>query len=138
MSAVLVIQTDPSLSVLLTTLLERENFAVDLLPHGTAAFRVFEQLDCRHYAAIVVQVTPVPSPIDGSVATGVALLRELERRSPECLLKTFVLTTHCDPYIADLATVRRVFMEPFDIHEFARELRSCASAVQDNSAGACT
>lgn len=128
MPAVLVVETDHSLGSLLTVLLEREGFVVDLLPHGTAALRVFEKLECREYAAIVVQVTPLASPVDRSVSTGVALLRELQRRSPDCFRKTFVLTTLHDQFIAELAKVCRVISEPFDIHEFAKEIRSCVSA----------
>ena len=128
MSAVLVIETDRFIGSLLEVLLRRAGFDVDVLPHETAALRNFEQLECREYAAIVVQVTPHPSPVDSSVATGMALLREMERKSPECLPKTIVLTTHHDRFISELAKVCHVVIEPFDAYQFVSEVKSCVSA----------
>ena len=128
MSAVLVIETDRFIGSLLEVLLRRAGFDVDVLPHGTAALRIFEQLECREYAAIVVQVTPHPSPVDSSLATGMALLRELQHRSPDCLQKTVVLTTHHDRFRSELANVCHVVVEPFDADQFVSEVRSCVSA----------
>lgn len=124
---VLVIESDESLSSLLRRLIERESLGVELLPHDSSAVQLVKKLECRSYAAIVVQVSPIGSPIDPSLPTGIALLQVIAKVSPECLTKTIVLTTFENDRIVDLESTCRVLREPFEIDEFAHILRSCAT-----------
>lgn len=124
--SVLVIESDQALSSLLTELLQREGFRVNIVPHGTSALRLIEEQRCREFAAIVVQVTPFASPVEPSMPTGVALVRHLAEVSPRCLPKTLVLTTFQNEDTAELKEVCTVMTEPFDIAEFVQTIKATA------------
>jgi DNA-binding response OmpR family regulator len=124
--SVLVIESDAALSSLLTALLQREGFGVNIIPHGASALRLIEEQRCQVFAAIVIQLTPFASPVDPSVPTGVALVRRLAEASPQCLPKTLVLTTFQNQDTAKLREICTVMTEPFEIAEFMQTIKTTA------------
>lgn len=131
--SILVIESDAALSSLLTVLLEREGFRVHVLSDVVVAKQLIEELKCRSYAAIIVQLTPFPSPVDPSMPTGIALVHCIAAASPECLQRTFVLTTMKSEFTAELRELCTVITEPFDIAEFVQTIRPSVAAPAPES-----
>ncbi len=116
--SVLVIDDDPALRGLFSTLLTREGFAVDCAPNGRQAF---EYLRRGSYSVILLDLM-MPD------VNGLELLDRLERDSPSLLRRVIVLTGAAQSVVEGLDAKRvwGVVRKPFDVPDLMRSTKECA------------
>ncbi len=117
-SSVLVVDDDPALRGLFSTLLAREGFAIDSAPNGRQAF---EYLRRGAYAVILLDLS-LPE------VNGLELIERLERDSPSLLRRVIVLTSATRSVVESLEAKRiwGVVEKPFEVPELMRSVRECA------------
>ncbi|HEY3055770.1 MAG TPA: response regulator [Thermoanaerobaculia bacterium] len=115
----LVIDDDPGLQGLFSTLLGRDGFAVDCAPDGRQAF---EYLKRGTYSVIFLDLM-MPD------VNGFELLDRLERDSPSLMRRVIVMTGAAQRAFEGFDT-RRVWgfiRKPFDINDLMKSAKECAS-----------
>jgi CheY-like chemotaxis protein len=114
----LVVDDDPGIQGLFTTLLARTGFSVDCAPNGRQAF---EYLRRGSYAVILLDLM-MPE------VNGFELLDRIERTSPALLGRVIVMTGASQRVLEDFhpARVWGLIRKPFDIDEFLRSVVACA------------
>jgi CheY-like chemotaxis protein len=114
----LVIDDDPGLQGLFTTLLGREGFTVDCAPSGRLAF---EYLKRGSYSVILLDLM-MPD------INGFELLDRLGRDSPKLLSRVIVMTGAAQKVVesVDRSRIWGLIRKPFDINELVRAARQCA------------
>ena len=116
--SVLVVDDDPGLQGLFTTLLGRDGFSVDCAPNGRQAF---EYLKRGSYSVILLDLM-MPD------VNGFELLDRLERDSPS-LLRRIIVLTGAAQRVVDGLDPKRVFSvirKPFDINDLMDTTKECA------------
>lgn len=116
--SVLVVDDDPGLQGLFSTLLARNGFSVDCATNGRHAF---EYLKRSSYSVIVLDLM-MPD------VNGFELLERLERDSPSLLRRVIVLTGAAQRIVDTLDPKRvwGVIRKPFDINELMKAAKECA------------
>ncbi len=115
----LIVDDDPGLQGLFTTLLTRDGFAVDCAPDGRQAF---EYLRRGSYSVILLDLM-MPE------VNGFELLERLERESPS-LLRRIIVMTGAAQRVVESFDARRVWgliRKPFDIDDLMRSAKDCAA-----------
>ncbi|HEV7921193.1 MAG TPA: response regulator [Thermoanaerobaculia bacterium] len=117
----LVIDDDPGLQGLFTTLLAREGFAVDCAPNGRLAF---EYLKRGSYSVILLDLM-MPD------VNGFELLDRLGRDSPRLLPRVIVMSGAAQKVVdsVDRTRIWGLIRKPFDINELVRSARQCADGT---------
>ena len=126
-SSVLVVDDDPGLQGLFSTLLGRDGFAVDCAPNGRQAF---EYLRRGSYSVILLDLM-MPD------VNGFELLDRLERDSPSLLRRVIVLTGASQRVVEGLDPRRvwGVIRKPFDINELMTSTKECARGDRPQAPG---
>jgi len=116
----LVVDDDPGLQGLFSTLLGREGFEVDCAPNGRLAF---EYLKRGSYSVILLDLM-MPD------VNGFELLDRLERDSPKLLGRVIVMTGAAQKAVesVDRSRIWGLIRKPFDINELVRSARACSEA----------
>ncbi|GAC1435141.1 MAG: hypothetical protein NVSMB68_07430 [Thermoanaerobaculia bacterium] len=116
--SVLVVDDDPGLQGLFSTLLARDGFAVDCAPNGRQAF---EYLKRGSYSVILLDLM-MPE------VNGFELLERLERDSPSLLRRVIVLTGAAQRTVdgLDSSRVWGMIRKPFDINNLVKSAKDCA------------
>ncbi|MEO6487766.1 MAG: response regulator [Thermoanaerobaculia bacterium] len=120
--SVLVVDDDPGLQGLFSTLLSRDGFSVDCAANGRLAF---EYLRRGSYSVILLDL--MMPDVNGS-----ELLVRLERESPALLRRVIVMTGAAQRVVESVDT-RRVWgliRKPFDNNDLLRSARECASNLR--------
>jgi CheY-like chemotaxis protein len=115
----LVVDDDPGLQGLFSTLLGRDGFAVDCAPDGRQAF---EYLKRGSYSVILLDLM-MPG------VNGLELLDRLERDSP-ALMRRVIVMTGAAQRVVDNFDAKRVWgfiRKPFDIDELMQSTKDCAA-----------
>src|SRR5215208_416638 len=117
--SVLVVDDDPGLQGLFSTLLVRDGFSVDCAANGRLAF---EYLRRGSYSVILLDLM-MPD------VNGFELLDRLERDSPALMRRVIVLTGASQRVVDGLDTNRvwGLIRKPFDINELMTSARECAA-----------
>lgn len=119
---VLVVDDDVSIRVMLTKVLQRENFEVDSANDGVEAL---EKIAATHYDVIFLDL--MMPRVDG-----IRVLRYLRVHSPEEVKSVIVMTAFnniaSEVYEGD--TVPRVMSKPFDIHDLVQNARELINATR--------
>jgi two-component system sensor histidine kinase/response regulator len=115
---VLVVDDDPALRGLFTTLLTRHGFEVDCAADGRVAF---DQLERRAYSVILVDLM-MPD------VNGFELLARMHRESPMLLPRVIVMTGASQRTIQKLDTsdIWGLIRKPFDIEDLITSAIDCA------------
>ena len=115
---VLVIDDDPGLQGLCSTLLTRDGFSVDCAPNGRLAF---ECLKRDSYSVILLDLM-MP---DGN---GFELLDRIERESPSLMRRVIVMTSAAQRVVEELDAKRvwGLIHKPFDIDDLVVSAKECA------------
>src|SRR5215208_4522235 len=119
--SVLVVDDDPGLQGLFSTLLVRDGFSVDCAANGRLAF---EYLRRGSYSVILLDLM-MPD------VNGFELLDRLERDSPSMLRRIIVLTGASQRVIEGLDQDRvwALIRKPFDINDLLKTTRECAAGA---------
>lgn len=122
----LVVDDDPGLQGLFSTLLGRDGFSVDCAPDGRQAF---EYLKRGSYSVILLDLM-MPD------VNGFELLDRLERDSPSLLRRVIVMTGASQRMIEDFDRKRvwGFIRKPFDINDLMKSAKDCASGRNRNAA----
>ena len=114
----LVVDDDPGIQGLFTTLLARNGFAVDCAPNGRQAF---EYLRRGSYAVILLDLM-MPE------VNGFELIDRIERTSPALLGRVIVMTGASQRVLEDFhpSRVWGLIRKPFDIDDFLTSVIACA------------
>ncbi len=117
--SVLIIDDDPGLQGLFSTLLTRDGFAVDCAPDGRQAF---EYLRRGSYSVILLDLM-MPE------VNGFELLDRLERESPLLMRRIIVMTGAAQRVVEsfDASRVWGLIQKPFDIDDLMRSAKDCAA-----------
>jgi DNA-binding response OmpR family regulator len=123
--SVLVVDDDPGVQGLFSTLLMRDGFSVDCAPNGRLAF---EYLKRRSYSVILLDLM-MPD------VNGFELLERLERESPALLRRVIVLTGASQRVVEGLdeSRVWGLIRKPFDINALLASAKRCAIGVAGRS-----
>lgn len=123
-SSVLVVDDDPGLQGLFSTLLMRDGFTVDCAQNGRQAF---EYLKRSSYSVILLDLM-MPE------VSGFELLERLERESPSLMRRVIVLTGASQRVVEGLDESRiwGLIRKPFDINELVASAKECAFGVAGN------
>src|SRR5712691_4288198 len=115
----LVVDDDPALQGLFSTLLGRDGFSVDCAPDGRHAF---EYLKRGSYSVILVDLM-MPD------VNGFELLDRLERDSPALMRRVIVMTGAAQRAVEgfDSKRVWGFIRKPFDINDLMQSAKRCAS-----------
>jgi DNA-binding response OmpR family regulator len=115
----LIVDDDPGLQGLFSTLLSREGFAVDCAPDGRHAY---EYLRRGSYSVIFLDLM-MPD------VNGFELIDRLQRESPALLQRIIVMTGAAQRVIEtfDSARVWGLIRKPFDINDLMRSAKECAA-----------
>ncbi|HSP33004.1 MAG TPA: response regulator [Thermoanaerobaculia bacterium] len=115
----LVIDDDPGLQGLFTTLLGRDGFSVDCAPDGRQAF---EYLKRAPYSVILLDLM-MPD------VNGFELLDRLERDNPSLMRRVIVMTGASHKVVEgfDEKRVWAFIRKPFDINDLMKSAKDCAS-----------
>jgi len=115
---VLLLDDDPSMQRLISTLLKRNGYRVDVYLTGRDALRSIEVTD---YAALLLDLM---MPHEG----GMTVIRELQGKNPRLLGRTLVISASSQSVIGSIANeVAGVVKKPFD----AKELLGAVNRVKD-------
>jgi len=116
----LVVDDDISIRVMLTKVLQRENFEVDSARDGIEAL---EKIGASHYDVIFLDL--MMPRVDG-----IRVLRYLRAHAPEELKSVIVMTAfnNVAGEVYEGAAVARVVSKPFDIHAIVENARDLISA----------
>ena len=116
--SVLVVDDDPGLQGLFSTLLVRDGFSVDCAPNGRQAF---EYLKRGSYSVILLDLM-MPD------VNGFELLDRLERDSPALMRRIIVLTGASQRVVEGLDPKRvwGLIRKPFDINDLMKSAKECA------------
>jgi DNA-binding response OmpR family regulator len=114
----LVVDDDPGLQGLFSTLLGRDGFAVDCVANGRQAL---DSLKRSSYSVIVLDLM-MPD------LNGFELLNRLERESPSLMRRVIVLTGASQRVVEglDAQKVWGMIRKPFDINELMSSAKDCA------------
>jgi DNA-binding response OmpR family regulator len=114
---VLVVDDDPAIQQMFTTLLKRQHISSDVAADGDAALRSLRK---RDYAAILLDLM-LPR------TNGFEVIRHLKCLQPHLLHRVIVVTAASERTLEclDTASVRTVLRKPFDINELVAEVRAC-------------
>lgn len=117
----LVIDDDPGLQGLFTTLLGREGFIVDCAGNGRLAF---EYLKRGSYSVILLDLM-MPD------INGFELLDRLGRDSPKLLARVIVMSGAAQKVVdsVDRTRIWGLIRKPFDINELVLSARQCADGT---------
>ncbi len=122
----LVIDDDPALQGVFTTLLGRDGFSVDCAPDGRQAF---EYLKRASYSVILLDLM-MPD------VNGFELLDRIERDSPSLMQRVIVMTGAAQRVVDsfDKSRVWGFIRKPFDINELMNSAKACAAGKGRNAA----
>lgn len=117
--SVLVVDDDPSIRTLITTLLKRTNATVDCANDGDAAIM---RLGRQSYSVIVLDLM-LPK------VDGFEVLDRVASTKPDLLNRVIVLTAVARTKLQPLERrkVWRVMRKPFDIDDFTTAVAECAA-----------
>ncbi|HEX9162291.1 MAG TPA: response regulator [Thermoanaerobaculia bacterium] len=120
-NSVLVVDDDPGLQGLFSTLLGRDGFSVDCAPNGRQAF---EYLRRGSYSVILLDLM-MPD------VNGFELLDRLERDSPALMRRVIVLTGAAQRVVDGLDPKRvwGLIRKPFDINDLMQSTKDCALGI---------
>jgi len=114
---VLLLDDDPSIQRLVSRLLRREGYRVDVFFTGREAI---EAIDTTEYAALLLDLM---MPHEG----GMTVIRHLNSRNPRLLERTLLLTASAESVIASVRDdVAGVVQKPFEAAELAGAVRRVA------------
>lgn len=115
----LVVDDDPGLQGLFSTLLGRDGFSVDCAPDGRQAF---EYLKRGSYSVILLDLM-MPD------VNGFELLDKLERDSPSLMRRVIVMTGAAQRVVDgfDRKRVWGFIRKPFDIDDLKKSVKDCAA-----------
>ena len=115
----LIVDDDPALQGLFSTLLSREGFAVDCASDGR---RAYEYLRQASYSVILLDLM-MPD------VNGFELIERLERESPSLLKRVIVMTGAAQRVIDgfDTGRVWGLIRKPFDINDLMGSAKECAA-----------
>jgi CheY-like chemotaxis protein len=121
----LVVDDDPGIQGLFTTLLARNGFSVDCAPNGRQAF---EYLRRGSYAVILLDLM-MPE------VNGFELIERIERTSPALLGRVIVMTGASQRILEDFHPSRiwGLIRKPFDIDDFLNSVVACAQGEAKSS-----
>lgn len=122
----LVVDDDPGLQGLFSTLLGRDGFSVDCAPDGRQAF---EYLRRGSYSVILLDLM-MPD------VNGFELLDRLERDSPSLMRRVIVMTGAAQRVVEgfDRKRVWGFIRKPFDIDDLKKSVKDCASGRSRHAA----
>ena len=111
---VLLLDDDPSMQRLISTLLKRDGYRVDVYLTGRDALRSIEVND---YAALLLDLM---MPHEG----GMTVIRELREKKPQLLGRTLVISASSQSVIGSIASeVAGVVKKPFEAEELLGAVR---------------
>ena len=114
---VLLLDDDPSMQRLVSTLLQREGFRVDSFLTGREAIAA---LDAKNYAVVLLDLM---MPHEG----GITVIRHLESKKPDTLKRVLVLSGSADSVIDSVSeAVAGVVHKPFEPSELVGNVRRIA------------
>ena len=124
--SVLVVDDDPAIRTLITTLLRRTDATVDCADDGDVAIM---RLGRQSYSVIVLDLM-LPK------VDGFEVLERVASTKPELLSRTIVLTAVARTKLQPLERRRvwRVMRKPFDIEDFTTAVAECAAQPEANHA----
>ena len=116
---ILVVDDDPSIRSLITTLLKRTDATVDCADDGDAAII---RLGAQSYSVIVLDLM-LPT------VDGFEVLERIASTNPESLNRVIILTAVARTKLKPLERrkVWRVMRKPFDIDDFTTAVAECAA-----------
>ena len=120
--SVLVVDDDPAIQTLITTLLKRTNATVDCADDGDVAIM---RLGRQSYSVIVLDLM-LPK------VDGFEVLDRVASTKPDLLNRVIVLTAMARTKLQPLERRRvwRVMRKPFDIDDFTTAVAECAAQPQ--------
>ncbi|HLJ73397.1 MAG TPA: response regulator [Thermoanaerobaculia bacterium] len=111
---VLLLDDDPSMQRLISTLLKRDGYRVDVYLTGRDALR---SIEVTHYAALLLDLM---MPHEG----GMTVIRELRAKNPHLLDRTLVISASSESVIGSVANeVAGVVKKPFAAEELLGAVR---------------
>ena len=115
--SVLVVDDDPALLGLFSTLLTRDGFSVDSAANGRVAY---EHLKRGSYSVIILDLM-MPE------VNGLELLERLERESPLMMRRVIVLTGAAQRIVdgLDASRVWAVIRKPFELEDLVKSAKDC-------------
>ena len=118
-NAVLLVEDDEPLRVMMTAVLNRAGFSTECARDGKAALARLEE---SSFDAIVLDLM-MP------VMDGFDVMSRLKERQPSLLRRVVIATGVAESVLHrfDEATVFALLRKPFDIHELVETLHACAS-----------
>ena len=117
---VLVLDDDAAMQRLVSTLLRREGYRVDVVSTGNAALEAMEKND---YAAVLLDLM---MPIEG----GMTVIQRLRKRKPEALKRIIVLTATPESVLKKVqADVHGIVYKPFEPDVLLESVRKLVSSV---------
>jgi len=128
-ATVLTVEDDDGIRILLEAVFRSRFVAVEFACDGRIAL---DRLRERTYDVLVLDLM-LPA-VNGS-----EVIRELKKRNPDLLARTFVLTAASNRTLRDFDDARlvhRVMRKPFDLGDFIHEVLSCASASPEAATAA--
>lgn len=113
--AALVVDDDPTARILLSKILEREGFSVDVASDGTEALA---RLHTRGYAIIFLDLM-MPN------VDGISVLRTLNAERPDLLSRVVVITGYLDQLFPVRDAVCKVIAKPFYTETILNAVSHC-------------
>jgi CheY-like chemotaxis protein len=117
---VLIVDDDPGVRGLLSTLLDREGHTAEFAEDGVAAV---EKLRRNSYAVVLLDLM-LPA------VNGFEIIRLLKSDRPDQLKRIIVMTAAANRTLEHFDDEREIFSlvrKPFDIGDLTRKVRDCAS-----------
>lgn len=114
---VLVVDDDPAIQKMLSTLLRRQGISADVVDDGEIAL---QRLHNREYDAILLDLM-LPR------TNGFEVIHHLKCLKPDFLNRVIVVTAASERTLQylDVNDVRKVLRKPFDINELVADVRDC-------------
>ena len=115
----LIVDDDAAIRILVSRVLQRNGFAVDVVPDGAEAIEMLLQ----HSYAVITLDLMMPR-IDG-----LGVIKYLAEHQPEALANVIVMTAFGSKALRSVCPpVTRFLEKPFDIERLLREAKSCVGA----------
>lgn len=114
----LLLDDDPSMQRLISTLLSREGYRVDVVSEASQAFANIER---RQYVALLLDVM---TPTEG----GLTVIRQLRESHPDLLKRVLLVTASPDSLLRSVSTdVAGVVRKPFQQAELIAAVKKVAT-----------
>ena len=112
----LLLDDDPSMQRLMTRILRREGYRVEVVSTGRQAI---EKIGRRDYAALLLDVM---TPTEG----GATVIRHLRETDPELLWRVLLVTAAPDSVLRTITRKGAVLRKPFRSDDLARAVKEIA------------